>query len=224
MGSSRNIFFIRHGQSTANAGGLSVESKKVPLTDKGELQAQLLAENFLHVPSEVIVSEFCRAQQTAAPYCAKHEQKSRIEPLTNEFETLSFELIEGLYGEQRRQLVETYWREMAPDGVTGPLAESFLNFAGRVKSFRVDILPQLPPNSVCFGHGMWFAMLVWQIMGYGWESFMAMKAFRRFHLGLPLPNAMIYELSGSDGHNWHIRYHGQLVMDILAKAEAKGNL
>lgn len=103
--------------------------------------------------------------------------------------------------------------------LTGPLAESFLDFAGRVKSFRRDILPNLPHNSVCFGHGMWFGMMIWQLMGYAYESPLAMKFLRRFQIGVPLPNTMVYELFGHDGQNWHIKFHGDLVMNILAKAD-----
>lgn len=220
MVSNKSIFFIRHGESTANAGGLSVESKKVPLTLKGAHQAQLLADSFELIPGGVLVSEFKRAQQTAAPYCAKHQQPPRIEPLLNEFETLSFELIDGLYGEQRRPLVDAYWQEAAPAKLTGPLAESFLDFAGRVKTFRRDILPNLPHNGVCFGHGMWFGMMIWQLMGYAFETPLAMQAFRRFQIGVPLPNTMVYELFGHDGQNWHIKFHSDLVMKILTNVVA----
>jgi Fructose-2,6-bisphosphatase len=219
MTSYKSIYFIRHGESTANAGGLSVESKKVALTTRGERQAQLLAENFDQTPAGVLVSEFKRAQQTAAPYCAKWDQTPIPEALLNEFETLSFELIDGLYGDQRSPLVKAYWEEAAPDKLTGPLAESFLDFAGRVKAFRIDVLPALPHQCVCFGHGMWFGMMLWQLMGFSYETPLAMKAFRRFQIGMPLPNAMVYELYGHDGHNWHIKFHGDLVMGILAQTE-----
>lgn len=110
MISPKSIFVIRHGESTVNAGGLSVESKKVQLTVKGERQAQLLAYSFNHAPSGVLVSELKRVGQTAAPYCTKHQQTPRIEPLLNEFETLSFELIDGLYGEQT---VAPWWMPIA---------------------------------------------------------------------------------------------------------------
>lgn len=214
------IYFIRHGESTANAGGLSVESIKVPLTAKGNRQALLLAEHIAFEPGRVLVSEFKRARETAAPYCARYQKRPDVEPLLNEFETLSFELIEGLYGAQRRPLVEAYWEEAAPEKITGPLAESFVTFSGRVKSFRDDILPNLPPRSVCFGHGMWFGMLVWQLMGFDYDTPLAMKAFRRFQIGFPLPNAMIYELFGQDGRHWHIKFHGETVLNILSQAES----
>ncbi len=222
MSLPHSVYFIRHGQSSANAGGRSVESKEVPLTAKGRHQARLLAENFDLVPELVLVPKLRRAQETAAPYCARHNLTPRLEPLLNEFETLSYELIDGLDGDQRRPLVQAYWQEAVPDGLTGPLAESFLDFAGRVEAFRTRVLPQLPPGAVCFGHGMWFGLLVWQIMGFACDNSLAMKAFRRFQLGFPLPNAMVYELSGPDGLNWNIRFHGEVVRPILALTEAEG--
>lgn len=215
------IYFIRHGESTSNAGGLSVESNKVPLTAKGNRQAGFLAGHVNFEAGRVLVSEYKRARETAAPYCARHQLTPDVEPLLNEFETLSFELIEGLYGAQRRPLVEAYWDEAAPEKIAGLAAESFLTFSGRVKSFRDNIMPNLPRRCVCFGHGMWFGMLIWQLMGFDCDTPLAMKSFRRFQLGLPLPNAMVYELYGHDGLNWHIKFHGETVSRVLAQADSE---
>ncbi|RZL62867.1 MAG: hypothetical protein EOP81_14985 [Variovorax sp.] len=100
---------------------------------------------------------------------------------------------------------------------TGPLAESFLEFAGRVSRFS-DELDSLPDQSVLFGHGMWFAMLIWQTMGFPVGTHRAMKAFRAFQIGLPMPNCAVYELRG-EGKHWAVHFNAKVSEDMLSIEE-----
>ena len=54
--------FVRHGESTGNAGIPSLE-----LTEKGREQAQLLTASWTETPTLILVSLYLRTQQTAQP-------------------------------------------------------------------------------------------------------------------------------------------------------------
>jgi probable phosphoglycerate mutase len=64
---SRSIYFVRHGQSLANAQGVAAGSGyDAPLTEKGENQARRLAQNFKGINFDLIVSSpLLRVQTTA---------------------------------------------------------------------------------------------------------------------------------------------------------------
>ena len=49
----KKIIFARHAESEANAGGLSKPNEIVALTEKGLVQAQLLADEWLEKPSQI---------------------------------------------------------------------------------------------------------------------------------------------------------------------------
>lgn len=82
-----NITLIRHGESIANAGNFINDdpAKPVGLTDTGKTQAtacalRLQRENYTHA----YVSEFPRAQQTAAYILQYHNCKLNIDARLNE--------------------------------------------------------------------------------------------------------------------------------------------
>ena len=70
---SKTTYFIRHGESVSNAGGMTMEHGLIPLSDKGKYQAEIVAETLNIAPSQVLVSEFIRTHQTAQPGCDKHQ-------------------------------------------------------------------------------------------------------------------------------------------------------
>ncbi len=59
------IYFVRHGESEFNAQKL-YQHENVPLSQKGKRQAKILAERFLNIPVNLIISsDYLRARQTA---------------------------------------------------------------------------------------------------------------------------------------------------------------
>lgn len=64
----KTITFIRHGQSVANAGGLTVAHHAIPLSGLGELQADVLSTLLPAKPTLILTSSFLREQQTASPF------------------------------------------------------------------------------------------------------------------------------------------------------------
>lgn len=210
---SKTIYFIRHGESIANAGGVTMEHNLIPLSDKGRQQAQLVAETLTIKPSEVLVSELVRTQQTAQPFCDKHQVSYQINPLLNEVHAISHELIDSMVGEQRRPIALAYWAEGDVNKRMGKHADTFNEFRERVDSF-INGMTDLSNNTVIFGHGIWFGLLVWRLLGFEAHDKQGMLAFRRFQSGLPLSNCMTYALHSNDGRRWSFKVHPEIVQRL----------
>jgi len=199
------IYCVRHGQSTANAGGVTMEHAAIPLSRLGIAQAEVLAGLFDSAPSRILVSSYVRALETAAPYCARVHRQAEVHPLLHEFSALDVDQLQGMMGAQRRPLADAYWAAADPQLRAGPKAETFAEFSARVDTFVLE-LARLPDRSVLVGHGIWFGLLFWKLLGFTADDSAGMRAFRRFQTGLPMPNCAVYELDGPHGgHRWNLR-------------------
>ena len=158
-----------------------------------------------------------RTQQTAAPYCARVHRQAEVHPELHEFSALDTDQLQGMLGAERRPLADAYWAEADPYQRAGPKAETFLEFNSRVDAF-VDELAQLPDRCVLFGHGIWFGLLFWKLMGFTAGDSHGMRAFRRFQSGLPMPNCAVYELEGPHGGRWSLRANAD-AMRAVARVE-----
>lgn len=209
----KTITFIRHGQSIANAGGVTMANDQIYLTELGQRQAAVLAEHLPIPATKIMASTYLRTQQTAAPFCDKVQRPLDIHPLLHEFDTIDPALLQGMTGEQRRPLVEQYWCEADPHYRFGVGAETFVEFQGRVQRFKEE-LELLEHDTVIFGHGMWISMLLWKLLGFPANDAQAMRAFRQFQLGLPMPNCAVYHLHhAADGH-WVVKVNGELLQAV----------
>ena len=188
----RTITFVRHGQSFANAGGVTMEHSAIPLTELGRRQAVAVVSLLPPMPTEILSSPFLRAVDTSLPYCAQVGLVARQVKDLHELDSIDADLLMGLTGEQRRPFGEAYWAEADPLRRMGPRAETFQEFTHRVQRFRTEQMPKLSDQAVVFGHGTWMAMLIWQLKGFEVRDGADMKAFRQFHLDLPMPNAAVY--------------------------------
>ena len=209
------IYFVRHGQSVANAGGVTMEHAAIPLSALGAAQATALAR-FIEVrPSRVFVSKYARAQATARPFCEKVGHSAEVHPLLHEFSALDPAMLEGMTGEQRRPIANAYWQAGDPGVRMGPQAETFLEFDARVTAFMSE-MPRLPDQCVLFGHGIWFGLLCWKLLGFGAADSPDMKAFRRFQTGLPMPNCAVYALDRSATGSWRWQLDERTMRGIAA--------
>lgn len=150
----RTITFIRHGQSHANAGGLTQENPAIELTDFGQRQAAHIARLLpAHAP-EILVSPFERARATARPYCELTGKTPRVAKRLHEFDTIDPDLLQGMNGEERRPVIDAYWAKSDPELRMGTKAETFLEFAARVEQFRLCDLPTLQDGTLVFGNAL----------------------------------------------------------------------
>lgn len=195
----KKIWFIRHAESSANKGGVSQPNADIKLTDAGLKQAELVAKNWHTSPSNIFVSEYQRTHQTAMPLAQKYQMTPTVIAGLNEFNTFSFELVQGMTGQERLPLTLNYWRDADPDKRCGQDAQTFNDFCQQVRS-ATQMVKSLPDNSVIVGHGMWFAVFAWQVIGYGQEkeNRITMKQFFKFKRGLFVPNTGIYQFTVCD--------------------------
>ncbi len=201
----KTIQIVRHGQSQANAGIASADPALIPLTDKGVQQANALAALLDTRASKVITSHYERAKDTAQPYCDRWQITPEREPLLYEFVTLSPSAVKDLDMAARLPLVDAFWARGDVNHRHGEDSESFADLAQRVSTVRAS-LDRLDDGTVLFGHGRWFALLLWQLQGYSCEDGHAMQAFRRWQLAMPMPNCAVYHLRSSVPGEWSIRF------------------
>lgn len=140
-----------------------------------------------------------------------------VQPLLNELSSIDPALIQGMNGKQRRPIADAYWQAADPTKRMGELADTFIEFEQRVAAF-ISELDALPDNSVLFGHGIWFGMLTWKLLGFNARDSHGMKAFRRFQMGLPMPNCAVYTLDSSAPGHWRARVNEDVMHRILALA------
>ncbi len=197
------IYFVRHGESTANVGGVTMPHADIPLSDLGRHQAKNLAEQFAVQPSCILVSKYLRTQQTAQPLSEKTQQAINVHPLLHEFSALGHSLIEGMTGVQRRPIAHAYWEASDPFMRMGDEAETFMEFNGRVNAYILDF-PNLSDQTVVFGYGIWFALLFWKLQGNDCDDPSSMRAFRQYQLSLPMQNCAVYSLKNIGSNRWHV--------------------
>lgn len=195
------LYFVRHGESTANAGGVTMPHAKIPLSSWGLEQAQLLSSLLNIKPARVLTSSYLRARQTASPLCAKADVAPQVHPLLHEFSALDSDLIAGMLGAQRRPIADAYWQVSDPAARHGPQAETFAEFNDRVAGFIAE-LPALPDQTVLFGHGIWFGLLCWLLLGFEAEDSTGMREFRTFQRAMEMPNCAVYSLDSSESGEW----------------------
>jgi len=214
------IYCVRHGQSVANAGGLTMEHAAIPLSPLGVVQAAALAELLDVEPSRIRTSSYVRAVETAAPLCARWQRQAEVHPLLHEFSALDADRLLGMTGVERRPLADAYWVAADPEIRMGPKAETFVEFADRVDAFQLE-LAQLPDRTVLVGHGIWFGLLFWRLMGFAVRNPAGMRAFRRFQTGLQMPKCAVYELGGPNNGRWNVR-PDESAMQAITKVKPVG--
>jgi alpha-ribazole phosphatase len=214
------LYFVRHGESVSNAGGITMEHASIPLTARGRAQAIAVADLLPSHPSKVLSSLYLRARETAEPYGRRLGRAIDLHPLMQEFSAIDPALLEGMTGVQRRPIADAYWEAADPSIRMGAAAETFLEFNGRVCKFLGE-LADFPSMSVLFGHGIWFGLVCWHLDGHGVENSRDMKAFRTFQRAMSMANAAVYVLKGCPEGRWRYaidRDAARRVTDHMSKS------
>lgn len=137
-----NVWFIRHGESTANIGGATRTAEEAYLTERGRREAKAVAE-YLKASnmrlSRIISSRYIRALQTAQATqkyfpCADFAIRS-----VHEFDYLTLPRDVLTTSAERSPLVKKFWDMCDPFYRDREKAESFADFIGRVKHMLLDL-------------------------------------------------------------------------------------
>lgn len=146
--------FIRHGQSTGNAGMPSDDLATIALTELGHEQARDVATGWGDTPSLIVTSPYLRTQQTAAPTITRFPGVPvEIWPI-EEFTYLQPSRWNGTASAERMPHIERYWATADPAYCDGEGAESFATLLRRAEA-TLARLTALPSTSLTyvFGHG-----------------------------------------------------------------------
>jgi broad specificity phosphatase PhoE len=146
--------FIRHGQSTGNAGIPTHDLSLLELTELGWSQAREVAESWTETPNLIITSPYLRTQQTAAPTIERFfDVPVPVWPI-QEFTYLQPSRWNGTLSSERMPVIERYWAEADPEYCDGPGAESFAMLRRRAEE-TLERLADMNENALVyvFSHG-----------------------------------------------------------------------
>jgi broad specificity phosphatase PhoE len=126
--------FIRHGESTGNAGIPCDDLALMTLTKKGLRQARKVAEAWTEPPSLIVTSSYLRTQQTAAPTIERFPSVPvEVWPI-QEFTYLEPNHWNGTFSVARKPYIDAYWEACDPEFCDGPGAESFTALLRRAEA------------------------------------------------------------------------------------------
>ena len=148
------VVFIRHGQSTGNAGVPSHNLATIELTDLGWQQAREVAASWAEAPTLLVTSPYLRTQQTAAPTIGRFPGVPVVVWPVEEFTYLQPARWNGTLATERAPHLVRYWGQADPAYCDGEGAESFGTLLRRAEA-ALNRLAALPAASLVyvFSHG-----------------------------------------------------------------------
>ncbi len=190
-------WFIRHGESRANAGQRTPTPSVAQLTPRGQSQAALLPDCFAGglEPSLLVTTPYVRTAQTAAPTGERFPRISREEWPLHEFAFLSPVRFYNSTVAERRPALQDYWQRADPEYVDGEGAESFASFIDRVRVGLAEIQARQLPFVVIFSHGFVIRAVAWLLLsGASRIGTNEMRCYWRYFRAVQVPNAAILKL------------------------------
>ncbi len=147
--------FIRHGQSTGNAGIPCDDLASIPLTELGWGQSREVAAGWTETPDLILTSPYLRTRQTATATIERFPNVPvGVWPI-EEFTYLQPSRWNGTLSSERMPYLERYWNEADPEFCDGDGAESFSTLLLHRAEIALDRLQALPaePLVYVFSHG-----------------------------------------------------------------------
>jgi hypothetical protein len=119
------VIFVRHGQSTGNAGIPAHDLSLLELTELGWRQSREVARRLDREASLIVTSPYLRTQQTAAPTIERFPDVGvEIWPI-QEFTYLEPSRWNGTLSAARMPVIEHYWAEADPAYATAKAPRAF---------------------------------------------------------------------------------------------------
>ena len=146
--------FVRHGQSTGNAGVPCTDLATIELTEAGWRQAREVARGWTEQPSLIVTSPYLRTKQTAQPTIERFPDLPVETWPIEEFTYLQPARWNGTRSDERMPHLERYWADADPGYCDGEGAESFAALLRRAEAAlaRLAALPS-PSLAFIFSHG-----------------------------------------------------------------------
>ncbi len=191
--------FIRHGQSTGNAGIPAHDLALLELTELGWRESREVAAGWIETPSLILTSPYLRTQQTAAATIMRFPQVPVEVWVIHEFTYLQPSRWNGTRSSARLPAIERYWAEADPEFCDGEGAESFRALLGRAQT-ALDRLAAMPEDALVYGfsHGQFIQAVRSLVIDAGLTDREKMRKF--WGKGSPaISNAELVELSVEGG-------------------------
>lgn len=194
------VIFIRHGESTGNAGTPSFDLSKLELTTLGRAQSESTALGWKRRPTLIAMSPYLRTHLTAQPTIDRFpDVPVEILPM-EEFTYLEPSRWNGTSRLARLPHIESYWGRADPDFCDGPGAESFQTLLDRVGRTlaRFEALPQ-DALVYAFSHGQFIQAVRQSLLHPTWTAQQKMAHFWAFNAEHPILNADVLEVRFGEG-------------------------
>jgi broad specificity phosphatase PhoE len=205
----KEVWLVRHGESTANAGGATFTPESVELTEKGQAQARFFATQIDTKPNLIVVSSFLRSQQTAAPLREHYPDVPVEEWPIQEFTYLDPERCHNTTFDQRKPLAAEYWARNDANYCDGPGAESFANLLARALDAIERIKKAENEFVVVFSHGQFMRAVIWLLLHELEEmKIETVEGFHGFLDAVSIPNVAIFKVRVRDDKLWFSRIVG----------------
>lgn len=197
------VYFVRHGESAANAGNSTSDPALIPLTERGLEQARVVAESFAQALGLIVTSPYERAADTAKPTIARFPGVPVEVWPVEEFTYLAPSRCANTTAADRRPWVESYWLSADPEYVDGPGTESFASLIQRARE-SLRRMHGMTGSVAVFGHGQFIQAVRWLITKSPDRiDSEAMRDFRRFDISSPILNCQVFRVA-HDGKRWII--------------------
>ncbi len=196
------IRLFRHGESASNAGEKTDWPRNVPLTPRGHVQAECIAELASCDSSKIVVSDYIRTTETAKPLASKVLVPVEIWPV-HEFTYLDTVECNMTTHRDRAPMRKRYWGKMDPDYVDGPGAESFNQLLGRVSVCLEKMREEKITDGHLdvFSHADFIRAVLFSIIVPATGR--TIQAFRQFCQATVIPNAACVRIL-HDSRGFHV--------------------
>ena len=189
------IFLVRHAESEANINGKTLSHASIALSEHGHKQAQDLCSKLPRI-DHVIVSQYLRTQQTAAPILEKYNLTFEVDEHLHEFSYLSERKCANTNLNDRKAWVNAYWERMDYQHRDADDAESFEDLYLRVQAFheKLKALAEkyAEKNLAVFSHGQFLQLLIMQIQQPSPLTKELMQQFRSDLVRQPIKNTEFF--------------------------------
>ncbi len=222
------VWFIRHGESEANAGLPTTSPASVKLTTRGYKQAEYIAGAFTTAPDIIVTSPYIRTKETALPTRERFPTSKYEEWPVQEFTYLSPSQYKGTTIEERRPLAYAYWQRLNPLHIDGEGAESFLSFIQRIQQLLTHIETYKDEFIAVFSHEQFIRAVLWVAVrrvarGHPLDmtngiSAEEMLQFHQFLKAFSMPNGSIVQFHWNRGE---MLRPGKIITDHLPEWKEK---
>lgn len=201
--------FIRHGQSTGNAGVPCTDLAMIALTEKGWSQARDVAAGWDAPPSLIVTSPYLRTQETARPTIERFPDVPVETWPIEEFTYLQPSRWNGTLAADRAPHLERYWGEADPAYCDGEGAESFGTLLRRAEA-ALARLAALPPDALVyvFSHGQFIQAVRAVVIEAELDDQAKMRRFWRKGEPPAIGNGELVEFAW-EASSWTHRSHDQ---------------